>query len=129
MANSTGVKRTPRIDLTFRAIRDALRRVGCSVWDTSHVGGGYPSLCVRTPDGFLLLLEVKSPRGTLTPDQERHFVYFPETAIATTVEEALRIVGVHSERQEPDARMIALKTCHAEGNDLGPDASPAIRRR
>ncbi len=90
-----------RTDTRHAAIREALRRVGCSVHDTSALGHGFPDLCVRTPDGFLLLLEVKSPRGKLTPDQERHFVYFPETAIATTVEEALRLVGVHSEAR-PD---------------------------
>ena len=90
-----------RTDLSHRAIRDALRRVGCSVWDTSQLGGGYPDLCVRTPDGFLVLIEVKSPRGRLTAAQERFRVYFPETHLAITVEDALRIVGVHSEAR-PD---------------------------
>lgn len=92
-----------RTDAAHEAIRTALRRVGCSVHDTSQLGGGYPDLTVRTPDGFLCQIEVKSSRGHLTADQERYFVYFPETQIAVTVEDALRIVGVHSERKRHDA--------------------------
>ena len=97
------MRQKARTDVAHSAIRDALRRVGCSVHDTSQLGGGFPDLTVRTPDGFLLLLEVKSPRGRLTADQERFRIYFPETQVAVTVEDALRLVGVHSERKANDA--------------------------
>lgn len=97
------MKRAGRTDTAHAAIRTALRRVGCSVWDTSALGGGFVDLVVRSPDGFLVLMEVKSPRGKRTPDQERFLVYYPETQTAMTVEDALRCVGIHSERKAHDA--------------------------
>ena len=88
-------------DANEEAIVAALERVGGSVYRLTGVG--LADLLVRTHTGQLLLMEVKSRGGHLTADQERFLVYYPETQIARSVDDALRIVGVHSERKAHDA--------------------------
>ena len=96
-----------RTDAGHRAIVQALRQVGCKVSDTSRVGQGFPDLVVRAPmfyDGVageynwrfarVLLMEIKEPKGKLTPDQEQFIAEWPETVIVRSVEEALAAVGV-----------------------------------
>lgn len=90
------MKRAGRTDALHAQIRQALRQVGCSVHDTSQLGAGYPDLTVRTPDGLLCQIEVKSPRGRLTAAQERFLTYFPDTAIVHSVDEALLAVQRNS---------------------------------
>lgn len=41
------------------------------VEDLHRVGGGCPDLLVGTPWAEIVLVEVKTPRGKLTPDQTR----------------------------------------------------------
>ena len=60
-----------RTDKNQAAIVEALRKSGCLVFCLSSVGKGCPDLLVKLPCGQLLLIEVKSPKGKLTPDQER----------------------------------------------------------
>ena len=48
-----------------------LRRRGCLVVSLHTVGRGFPDLLVLIPGGGLALVEVKSPKGKLTPDQEK----------------------------------------------------------
>ena len=68
------MRRAARTDANHAAIRDALRKAGASVVDTSSVGGGFPDLVV----GFVLcrpwavmrvnyLVEVKD--GTRRPSE------------------------------------------------------------
>lgn len=50
-----------RTDGNHAAIRDELRRLGLSVTDTSHVGGGFPDLVVSL--GLeVVFVEIKDPK-------------------------------------------------------------------
>lgn len=51
--------RAKKVDRTHGAIRDHLRAIGYSVWDSSAVGGGFPDLVVARC-GFTALVECKS---------------------------------------------------------------------
>lgn len=60
-----------RVDTSHAPIREALRKAGLHVVDTSRVGGGFPDLLIAAR-GRTLLLEIKSPRnraGTVTPSR------------------------------------------------------------
>ena len=104
-----------RTDKGHKAIVQALRKVGCKVKDTSGVGRGFPDLVVRIAGrGYtmraiapirghgnyqwegaaIVLMEIKEPKGKLTPDQEQFLAEWPETVIVRSVEEALAAVGV-----------------------------------
>jgi hypothetical protein len=89
-----------RTDKGHKAIVQALRQVGCKVSDTSRVGQGFPDLVVRhfCCDGCkewrVKLMEIKEPKGKLTPDQEQFIQDWPETVIVRSVQEALAAVGV-----------------------------------
>ena len=86
-------RRAARTDENHAAIRDALREVGCIVQDT-HALGGFCDLVVVTPGGRVLLLEVKSPGGTFTPDEVELILRLvnPCYRVAVSVEQAIQIV-------------------------------------
>ena len=88
-------------DANEEAIVAALERVGCSVYRLTGVG--VADLLVRTRWRGLWLMEVKSESGALTPDQAEFRLKFPETVTVRSVEDALRIVGVHADRKAHDA--------------------------
>ena len=62
------MRRAARVDSTQPAIVQALRAIGCSVVDTSGLGGGYPDLTVGLA-GRTVMLEVKD--GTLSPSRRQ----------------------------------------------------------
>ena len=65
------MRRAARTDSTQRAIVSALRKAGATVQPLHQLGCGIPDLLVALPDGQTLLVECKSRKGSLTPDQER----------------------------------------------------------
>ncbi len=89
-----------RRDANHAEIVAALRAVGCSVWDASHVGGGFPDLVVgRMTAGHVprtYLLEVKD--GTLPPSRIKlnaaevkwHQAHRGHVAVVLCVADALR---------------------------------------
>jgi hypothetical protein len=81
-----------RTDGNHAAIRDAMREAGATVEDLSGSGKGAPDTLVFTPDGRLLLVEIKMPKGTLTAAQVRFHARFP-VHIVRTVEAALALVA------------------------------------
>lgn len=96
------VRRATRRDPHESAIVDALRRAGCTV--SSWGADGAPDLVVGH-HGRTYLLEVKSPAGprggksqngqTLTSAQQKwHRDWRGHVAIVTSIDEALRAVGV-----------------------------------
>ena len=87
-------------DANEEAIVAGLEAVGCSVYRLTGVG--VADLLVRAR-GTLWLLEVKATHGQLTLDQRLFRMRFPETQVVRSVEDALRIVGVYSERKAHDA--------------------------
>jgi hypothetical protein len=59
-----------RSDSNQQAIMDALRAVGCGVYDTHAIGHGFPDLVVATPEGRVIMIEVKSSvSAKYTPDE------------------------------------------------------------
>jgi hypothetical protein len=53
------VRRAAKVDFNHAQIRDGLRQLpGCTVKDTSNIGGGFPDLVVGYK-GHTLLVEVK----------------------------------------------------------------------
>jgi hypothetical protein len=97
------VRTRARTDKGHKAIVQALRQVGCKVTDLSRVGCGCPDILVRhqrygwspVRDGWeITLMEIKEPKGKLTPDQEQFIAEWPETVIVRSVQEALAAVGV-----------------------------------
>jgi hypothetical protein len=108
------VRQRARTDKGHKAIVQALRKVGCQVFDASRCGSGFPDLVVRIPAGRafpcgtdegrkfvyiqlgtrIVLMEIKEPKGKLTPDQEDFIRDWPETVIVRSVQEALAAVGV-----------------------------------
>lgn len=81
-------RRAGHRDTTHAEVRDGLRGLGWSVWDTGDIGGGFPDLVVGVGnstgwpmpppptargivcDGDCYFVEVKSPGGTLEPSQQ-----------------------------------------------------------
>ncbi len=63
--------RAKKVDGNHGAIRDHLRAVGWSVFDTAPIGRGFPDLvCARR--GFTALVEVKDGHAKkLNPEQQR----------------------------------------------------------
>jgi len=91
------MRRAARTDDNQKAIVDALRAVGCEVFVTSHVGGGYPDLMVLPPGAKApMLMEVKDgskPPGAqkLTPEQAKFHSYWP-VVVVNSVDAALAAV-------------------------------------
>ena len=80
-----------RTDGNHTDIRDAMRDGGAEVEDMSGAGKGFPDTVVYTADGRLLLVEIKMPKGTLTPPQVRFHARFP-VHIVRSVEDALELI-------------------------------------
>ena len=59
-----------RVDANQAEIRDAARKAGASWLSLSDVGGGCPDALLGA-HGRTWLVEIKRPKGTLTPDQVR----------------------------------------------------------
>lgn len=53
--------RARRTDANHAEVRDGLRKIGASVYDSSTAGSGFPDLVVGFR-GWTLLVEVKNPR-------------------------------------------------------------------
>jgi hypothetical protein len=84
-----------RRDPNHAEIRDGLRRVpGCSVYDSSWIGGGFPDLCALYRDRFRML-EVKPPKGKPNEKQQKFGAMFPGVyVVVTTLDEAMREMGI-----------------------------------
>jgi hypothetical protein len=87
-------------DGNHAAIRDGLRAAGLWVWDTHHVGGGFPDLLVWR--NRFVLLEVKdgrlSPsRKALTPLEQAFHLGCPGPVhVVETLEAAFKAVGLEA---------------------------------
>lgn len=89
--------RACRTDKNHKEIVRALRAAGRRVLDLSRVGDGCPDLLV-TVGRRNLLMEVKSGKGELTPDEKKFFAEWPgEKVVVRSVAEALAATGVVSD--------------------------------
>lgn len=76
-----------KTDKNHCQITASLRRLGCAVIDLSGVGGGCPDLLILSPQGRLILMEIKNPHGgRLTPKQKELMETWP-VAVVKTVED------------------------------------------
>lgn len=85
-----------RVDTNHAEIVKALRKCGCSVYDLSRVGKGFPDLLVSFRNGNrrdLALLEVKAHRGRQTAAQLKFEADGWMVYIVRTVDEALKVIG------------------------------------
>lgn len=81
-----------RTDGNHAEIRQAMRDAGAEVEDMSGSGRGMPDTLVFTPDGRLLLVEIKMAKGTLTAPQVRFHARFP-VHIVRSAAEAIALVS------------------------------------
>ncbi len=88
-----------RTDHNQAEIIKAFEALGCSVFDLSNVGGGLCDLLVGLV-GINLLVEIKNPKGKLTPAQTDFFKNWRgQKTIITTQAEAIHLVArTRSER-------------------------------
>lgn len=92
------MRRAHRTDCNQARIIEVLRAIGCTVCDTSALGGGYPDLTVGR-NGRNYLLEIKDgdqppSRQSLTgPEAVFHNEWKGQIAIVNSVETALAAVG------------------------------------
>ena len=85
-----------KVDVNHSLIVKTLRDLGCSVFDSSKVGGGFPDLVVGK-NNKTVLVEVKAnEKAKFTPAQELFMVNWRGSAIARidTVDAAIRLVKV-----------------------------------
>jgi hypothetical protein len=88
------LRRTGRVDANQGEIVEALRRAGRHVLLLSSVGKGCPDLLVSW-SGRAILMEVKTPGGRLTPDQEAFVARYPGPfVVVRSAAEALAATGV-----------------------------------
>ena len=95
-----------KVDANQGDIVAALRKVGCEVLSLAAVGKGCPDLlvyyggtCYASHNSHLFLLEVKSAKGKLTPDQVEFHRDWPAIVVHNELE-ALRAVGAIGEDSE-----------------------------
>lgn len=82
-----------RRDANEAAIIEALRDIGVTVIPLSEKG--VPDLMAYSKWDGLRLIEVKMPKGTLTPAQQEMRALLP-FSVARSVEQALAIYGVRA---------------------------------
>ena len=83
--------RAAKVDLNQRIIVSAFRAMGCCVLHLHTVGQGCPDLLVGRK-GTVWLVEVKGPKGKLTPDQEVFHASWP-VHVVRSVDDVLALVG------------------------------------
>lgn len=84
------MRRAAKVDESHNEVVRALRKAGVFVFDTSAVGRGFPDL-VCSYAGFTVLVEVKSPKGTVRDSQREFRSRFPGSLILVrSGEEAVR---------------------------------------
>lgn len=77
------MRRAAKIDANHRLIVDALRACGWLVMSLAALGKGAPDLLIFR-QGVWKLIEVKGPKGKLTPMQESFHGLWPVTILRTT---------------------------------------------
>lgn len=85
-----------KVDVNHSLIVKTLRDLGCSVFDSSKVGNGFPDLVVGK-NNKTVLVEVKAnEKAKFTPAQELFMVNWRGSAVARidTVDAAIRLVKV-----------------------------------
>jgi hypothetical protein len=105
--------RAAKVDGNHAMLADVYRRLGCKVRSTARLGDGFPDLLVGLGT-TIALVEVKTAKGKLEPEQEEFMADFP--------------VRVVRSEQDVLAHVAALKAtirCRVLGDD--PEVFDALR--
>ena len=99
MTYAKGPSKIRRVDNNHQEIVRAAEGIGHQVIDLSKAGRGVPDLAIIRPsDQRCWLVEVKGPRGKLTPDEEAYALRSrTPIAIVRTVDELLKLLNVKGE--------------------------------
>lgn len=82
-------------DANQKDIVAALEKIGCTVYDGSRIGGGFPDLVVGYR-GLSLLIECKTAKGRLRKEQERwHREWKGHSCIVRSPMQAIDAVTEH----------------------------------
>lgn len=88
------MRRAAKVDANQTQIVEALRAAGATVQSLASVGDGVPDLLVSRAQR-VWCIEVKGPKGTLTPDQIEWIGQWQAPVhIVRTADDALRVIGV-----------------------------------
>lgn len=85
-----------RVDANHSLIVKTLRELGCSVFDTSRVAGGFPDLVVGV-NRVTCLVEIKADeKAKFTPAQEAFMLNWQGSTVARidSVDAAIRLVNM-----------------------------------
>lgn len=85
-----------RVDANHSLIVKTLRDLGCSVFDTSRVAGGFPDLVVGV-NRVTCLVEIKADeKAKFTPAQEAFMLNWQGSTVARidSVDAAIRLVNM-----------------------------------
>lgn len=87
------MRQAHKVDTNQAQIVNTLREIGATVQDLSAVGKGCPDLLVGYR-GCNYLLEVKTERGKMTPDEATwHEGWRGDCAVVRDEDDALRVIG------------------------------------
>lgn len=85
--------RRARVDKNHGEVVEALRAAGAVVASTASIGNGFPDL-IAAKGERVWMIEVKGPKGKLTPDQVKWIGEWPGVVhIIRSKDEALTLVG------------------------------------
>lgn len=83
-----------RVDVNQSEIVQVFKQLGCSVFDTSRVAGGYPDLTIGR-NGKTVLVEIKSSeKASYTPAQELFMLNWRGSTVVriNDIDGAIRLV-------------------------------------
>jgi hypothetical protein len=83
-----------KVDVNHSLIVKTLRDLGCSVFDTSRVAGGFPDLVIGK-NNKTILVEIKAnEKSRYTPSQELFMMNWRGSAVARidSIDSAIRLV-------------------------------------
>ena len=85
-----------RVDANHSLIVKTFRDLGCSVFDTSRVAGGFPDILVGVNQKTALVEIKSSEKAKFTPAQEAFMLNWQGSTVARidSVEAAIRLVNV-----------------------------------
>lgn len=92
------MRRAARTDANQPEIIKGLRACGCSVWDTSGVGNGFPDIVVGRA-GYNWLFEIKDgakppSKRKLTPCEKAFFASWRgSVAVVKSLDEAIQMIN------------------------------------
>jgi hypothetical protein len=69
--------RAAKIDGNHTLLMNELKARGWRVVSTARMGGGFPDVLIWRANRGYRLVEIKQPKGTLTPDQREFHAAFP----------------------------------------------------